>query len=351
MGFQLPEAPNEARRARITRWVTFSIVVLLVALLGYLAWVGYAGSGDLVNPQDPSADCRTPASAFDWSYEAINYPRSSDAELEANADRMHCSGQVTAAGTALTSSDGTHLAGWYIPAARNPGAAATVVLAHSYGGNKSDMLEWAEPLHADYNLVLFDFRNHGQSGAAATTAGVDEQRDLRAVIDWLETVKGATRIGVLGVSMGGAAAVNEATTDDRVDALVLDSTHATLANALVARLERAGYPLAVPGAWSILFGGLLRTGLDMSAVDPVQAVERYGKSGRPLLLVSAGRDDAIGANDAADLLAAATDGGADAELETCAEAGHAASISTCPDDYRSWVLGFFDARLAPGTAR
>jgi uncharacterized protein len=351
VGFQLPEAPNEARRARITRWVTFSIVVLLVALLAYLAWVGYAGSGELVDPQDPSADCRTPGTAFGWNYEAINYPRASDDDLASNADPMHCTGPVTPAGTALTASDGTHLAGWYIPAARNAGAAATVVLAHGYAGNKSDMLEWAEPLHTDYNLVLFDFRNHGQSGAASTTVGVTEQRDLRAVIDWLETVKGAKRIGVLGVSMGGAAAVNEAATDDRVDALVLDSTHATLANALVARLERAGYPLAVPGAWSILFGGLLRTGLDMSAVDPVQAVERYGRGGRPVLLVAAGRDDAIGANDPQDLLAAAEEGGADAELQTCADAGHEGSVSTCPDDYRSWVVGFFDARLAPGVAR
>ncbi len=345
MGFQLPEAPNEARRARITRWVTLSIVVLLVALLGYLGWIGYAGSGELVDPRDPSADCRTPESAFGWAYDAINYPRSTDDELAGNADRMQCTDQGAPAGTALTASDGIHLAGWYIPAGRSPGTAATVVLAHGYGGNKSDMLAWAEPLHGDYNLVLFDFRNHGQSGVAPTTVGVTEQRDLRAVIDWVERVKGAQRIGVLGVSMGGAAAVNEAVSDDRVDALVLDSTHATLANALGARLERSGLPLSVPGAWSILLGGLLRTGLDMSAVDPVQAVERYGSGGRPLLVIAAGKDDAIGANDAQDLLMAARDGGANAELQLCADAGHGASIDICPDDYRTWVFGFLGANL------
>lgn len=351
MAFQLPEAPGEARRARITRWVTFAIVLLLVVLLAYFMGVGYVGSGELVEPPNPSADCRTPASAFGWSYQAVNYPRSSDDDLASNADRMDCVVQGTSAGTDLVANDGVHLAAWYIPAERNPASAATVILAHDYARNKSDMLEWAEPLHADYNLVLFDFRNHGQSGAAATTIGLTEQRDLEAVIDWAVSARNASQIAVLGVSMGGAAAVNEARTDDRVDALILDSTHATAANALQARLERSGLPLSVPAAWSILMGGLLRTGQDLSAVDPVQAVERYGSGGRPVLIVSAGRDDEIGVNDAEDLLVAAQAGGADVELQVCPDAGHAASHTTCADDYLSWVGRFLESRLAPGTAR
>ena len=84
----------------------------------------------------------------------------------------------------------------------------------------------------------------------------------------------------------------------------------------------------------------------MSAVDPVQAVERYGSGGRPLLVSAGGKDDAIGTNDAQDLLMAARDGGASAQLQLCADAGHAASIDTCPDDYRTWVLGFLGTNLA-----
>ena len=44
------------------------------------------------------------------------------------------------------------------------------------------MLDRAALLHDAYHLVLFDFRNHGQSGATATTQGVREARDLRAVL-------------------------------------------------------------------------------------------------------------------------------------------------------------------------
>ena len=187
------------------------------------------------------------------------------------------------------------------------------------GKSRSDpgaSLPYAELLHARYNLVLFDFRNHGQSSGDESTLGVTEQLDVKAVVDWLESVKHPKHIGLLGVAMGGSAVANAADTDTRIEAVILDSTHATLANALQAHLDRAGYPLSLPGAWAILLGGLLRTGEDMTAADPVQAVERYGA--RPLLILVGGRDDSIGPNDGSDLEAAARQGGAAVELERCA---------------------------------
>jgi pimeloyl-ACP methyl ester carboxylesterase len=207
------------------------------------------------------------------------------------------------------------------------------------------MLAWAEPLHASYNLVFFDFRNHGQSSGSLTTLGVREATDVRAVVNWLAATKKPTSIALLGVAMGGAAAIDEAASDDRVDAVILDSTHATLANALEAQLERDGYPLAVPGAWSILLGGLIRTGEDMTVADPIQAIGRYGE--RPVLIVAAGNDRAIGPQDSAELLAAARGDGATAELQTCPGAAHADSIKSCSKEYAGWVLDFLGRSLHP----
>src|SRR5690606_16658364 len=98
--------------------------------------------------------------------------------------------------------------------------------------------------------------------------------------------KGAERVAVLGVSMGGASALAAATRDDRIGAVIAESTHATLANAIQARLERSGYPLSIPGNWAILLGGLLRTGVDMSSADPLQAIEHLDE--RPVMLISGG---------------------------------------------------------------
>jgi fermentation-respiration switch protein FrsA (DUF1100 family) len=175
-----------------------------------------------------------------------------------------------------------------------------------------------------------------------------EASDLRAVIDWLAKAKKPRQLAVFGVSMGGASALHEAVGDSRVDAVVLDSTHATLANAVGARLARQGYPLAVPAAWGILLGGLIRTGEDMSTVDPVQQITRLH---RPVLIIVGGHDDAIGPHDGQDLLAAARSGQdagrASAGLDTCPNAGHAEAVERCRSDYRGWVLGFLERSLAP----
>jgi pimeloyl-ACP methyl ester carboxylesterase len=346
MPYEPPQDPRTARRSTITRWVSFALVAILVALVAYLAYVGVAGSGQLTDPPSPSRNCRTPL-AYGWVYEAINYDATADTALADVADPSDCPTQGAAAGDELRASDGTPIAGWYIPSGSGGRPSGpTVVLGHGFGGNKSTMLAYAELLHHDYNVVIFDFRNHGQSGGSQTTAGVLEQEDLRAVIDWIGDEKGPEQLAVLGVSMGGATALSEAVGDQAVDALILDSTHATLANALQARLERQGYPLSLPGAWSILLGALIRSGQDVSAVDPVQRIGLYD---RPVLIIVGGRDDAIGPTDGQDLLAAAREDGTDdgAELQQCDAAFHGQALETCGGAYADWVLGFLERSLAP----
>ncbi|HEX5578900.1 MAG TPA: alpha/beta hydrolase [Candidatus Limnocylindria bacterium] len=345
MSFELPDEAGAARRAAIGRWVSFALVVILIILLGYLGYVGFTGSAQLADAAEASTDCRTPAAANGWTYEAINYDASTDAALADFPDPADCPNQGEPASTLAVTSDGVHIAGWYIPAGNGMGPeGATVILAHPYEGNKSTMLAHATLLHEDYNLVLLDFRNHGQSSGDQTTQGALEQNDVRAMVDWLEREKDPEQIALLGVAMGGAAALGEAVGDDRIGAIILDSTHATIANAIQARLEADGYPLALPGSWSVLLGSLLRTGQDISAADPVQRLAHYGS--RPVLIIEGGQDELIGSTDADELLAAAQDGGADAQLEICLPAGHGTSLEACAGEYRDWVLGFLSRSLA-----
>ena len=345
MPYELPTDPSTERRTRIVGWVTFVLAALLVALVAYFAYVGYEGSRRLTDPPTRTSDCRTPAD-MGWAYEAINYDVAGDeARVTSNA-AADCAEARTAAGTALVGPGEVGLAGWYIPAGNGADASGpTVIVAHGWSDSKSGMLERAAVLHDTYNLVLFDFRNHGQSGRSPTTQGVREAGDVEAVVDWLETAKGPEQIALLGVSMGGASAVNEADDDERIDAIILESTHATAANAAQARIDRAGYPFSLPGSWAVLLGALVRTGEDVSAADPIQAVERL--DGRPLLLISGGLDESIGPNDPEDMLAAADEAGVPAELHVCPGAGHGGSAGACAEDYPAWVLGFLDRVLAP----
>lgn len=343
MPFSPPEDSSLARRARLARWLGFVLALILLSLVIYLGYIGYVGSEQLAGAPDPSKDCRTPAS-LGWTYQAINYDQNSDADLLAFGNTRSCPHQGTAAASALTAADGTRIAGWYIPAAARIGPTGpTVVLAHGWRGNKSTMLDYAALLHPTYNLVIFDFRDSAQSSGTVTTQGALEQQDLLAVINWLERTQHPARLALLGVSMGGTTSVNVAAADERVDAVVLDSTQATLANAIEARLTQQGYPLAVPGAWSILLGGLIRTGQDMSAVDPQQAIARLGA--RPVLIIEGGADTSIGHKDGESLLEAAHAAGVDARLQVCGAATHAQSLKACGAAYRSWVLGFLTRSL------
>jgi len=324
--------------------VGIAFATVLVILVAYFGYVAYEGSRQLTDPPNPTADCRTPG-LLGWPYESINYDADTDAALTAEADPLMCSSQGMPAGDAVIAGD-ANLAGWYVPAANGADPTApTVLVAHGWRSNKSNMLERAAMLHPAYNLLLLDFRNHGQSADSDTTQGVREADDIVAMIDWLEANKGPSQVAILGVSMGGASALAAAEGDDRVDAVIVESTHATLAGAATARLANDGYPLSVPGSWAILLGTLVRTGEDVSAVDPVGSVARL--DGRPVMVIHGALDTSIGADDAQELAAAAEAGGSSVELHVCETAGHADSFKVCPEAYQGWVLGFLERVLAP----
>ena len=330
------------------RFLTWLIVLALLAGIGYLVYVGYEGSRQAVSVDEArSRDCRTPDLIGGWAYEAINYDVADDDALKAaNPDMTDCASQGAEAGEALISADGeTRLAGWYVPAASGIGPEGpTIVLVHGFAANKSDILAYGAGLHQDFNLVAFDLRNGGRSTGTQTTYGVLEQDDLRAVIDWVEREKGATWIGVLGNSMGAATAITEARTDARVRALALDSMHTRLHFQFERRLERAGHP-AYPGTWAIFAGAWVRTGgLDLGSADPADAIADLGS--RPVLLTHGSADDEnlLERTEAfRDDLAAA---GVPVQLQVCEGAGHGRVDDVCPDELATWVRDFFTSALA-----
>ena len=318
---------------RASRVAATLLVVVAVAYFGYIA---VEASHRLVNRHTRNADCTTPAQ-LGIEYEAINYDLATDAEMAAREPNMtECSAQGAPAGDGLVTDDGVRLAGWYVPAASGIGPdGPTVVVSHGWTNNKSGVIETLSVFHDAYNVVLFDFRNHGQSQDSETTQGIDEQRDLAAVLDWLVANKGPETIVLWGQSMGGHAAVNVAADDPRVDALILDSTHSRLTVPMANRIENDGYPFGQAGALVGVFGAWVRTGVNVMSDDPIQAVTELGS--RPVLIVHAGADDTIPPSDAEAMRDAAVAAGVDARLEVCASAGHADVIETCPDDYRRWV--------------
>jgi pimeloyl-ACP methyl ester carboxylesterase len=245
--------------------------------------------------------------------------------------------------TDVVTSDGIPIAGWYVPAANGIGPTGpTVVLVHGWDANKSEVLKYAVPLHATFNVVAFDERDGGRSGQSNSSFGLHEKLDVEAVINWLERTKHPAHLALVANSMGGGAVALAAAGDPRIEALVLDSTHAHVSNVLETRLEvdAGGHP-GLPGTPAIIAGFWLRTGVDLMQADPITAIPALGK--RPLLLIHGAAD----VNDvpalSVDLMyQKALDSGVPAELHMCPGATHGKVIDTCPTEWGQWAVAFLN---------
>ena len=107
----------------------------------------------------------------------------------------------------LTSPDGIHLKGWYIPAEGT--ARGTIVYCHGLNRTRIEMLPHAVFGHSlGYNGLLFDLRHQGMSGGAITTLGYQERLDVEGAVRYaLEQEQAARPVVAWGVSMGASAAL------------------------------------------------------------------------------------------------------------------------------------------------
>jgi uncharacterized protein len=138
-------------------------------------------------------------------------------------------------------SAGTRLVGWWVP---KSDAKQTVILLHTLGGNRSDLLDFAEPIwKAGFNLVMLDLRSHGMSDGKYFTYGFDEWKDVMAAIDTVNAKQPNQTFAVLGVSAGGTVAISAAARDSRIRKVVTIGTFADLGETIDVQTKW------LPGFW------------------------------------------------------------------------------------------------------
>jgi pimeloyl-ACP methyl ester carboxylesterase len=139
------------------------------------------------------------------------------------------------------SASGTTIHGWLVSSQTNR---AVVILQHGVRADRSSLVERARFLsQAGYAVLLFDFQAHGESSGQIITFGHLESRDSQAAVEYVKKRFPGKPIGVIGISMGAAAAVLAEPPLD-IQALVLESMYPTIVEATKDRIEIRLGPLA-----------------------------------------------------------------------------------------------------------
>jgi pimeloyl-ACP methyl ester carboxylesterase len=143
-------------------------------------------------------------------------------------------GLASAEAVRIPSGSGTTLSGWWLDG--EPGGGC-IVLMHGVRRNRLSMARRAELLHQwGFAVLLFDFQSHGASPGRAITFGHLEALDADAAITFARLRLPNEHLGVIGVSLGGAAALL-GPGPLNIEALVLESVFPDLRSALVNRLH------------------------------------------------------------------------------------------------------------------
>lgn len=176
------------------------------------------------------------------------------------------------------------LAGWYFQGV--PGRGAVLVL-HGYRANRLSEISRVRLLRqAGFTVLAIDFRAHGESEGKSVSLGLAESNDVIAAVDWLRQRAPSERVGVIGTSMGGAAAI-VAGPEINADAMVLESVYSDITTAIGNRLSmRLGNwsRWITPAVARIAFFG---TGVDVTGLNLVSRIAAV----RASLLIVAGDAD------------------------------------------------------------
>jgi fermentation-respiration switch protein FrsA (DUF1100 family) len=245
-------------------------------------------------------------------------------------------GLANAEAVRIPSGSDSVLSGWWIGG--EPGGGC-VVLMHGVRRNRLSMARRAEILHQlGFAVLLFDFQAHGASPGRAITFGHLEALDAAAAVSFARQRLPEERLGVIGVSLGGAAALL-GPGPIMVDALVLESVFPDLRTALVNRLHiylgrvmgRGLAPILAP-MFRILMRAVL--GVRATRLRPIDAIAGVTA---PVLIASGTRDRSTTIEEARLLFQCATE---PKQFWAVEGAGHVNLERYNPEAYWRVVLPF-----------
>ncbi len=205
------------------------------------------------------------------------------------------------------------------------------------------MLSIAEFLHrAGFSVLTYNSRARAPSGGKYVTLGVLEQKDVISVVDYAVGRKDVdpTRVGILGISMGGASAILAAAKDKRIRAVVDDSGFSDAPRVIAAGFEHFIHLPAFPFAPITVAIADLRAGIDVGSVRPMEVIGEI--SPRPLLIVHEQGDAVVPVDNSLRNFAAA---GSPKQIWLVPGSSHGQAQTIARPQYESRITSFFQESL------
>lgn len=235
----------------------------------------------------------------------------------------------------IVSASGSRIAAWYLPA---NDARATIVLLHPLRSDRRSMLDRARLFHrAGYAVVMIDFQAHGESSGPHITFGHLERDDVRAAVDYARDLNPNHRIGIIGRSLGGAAALLASPLG--VDAIVLESVYPSIAEAVDNRVSMRVGPLSAGLSPLLLWQIRPRIGISASELRPIDNIVH---AETPVLIAGGELDRHTTLAETQRLFDAAL---APKKLVVFEGADHRDLFAYDPKTYRREILAFLSAYL------
>lgn len=246
---------------------------------------------------------------------------------------------LAAQSVAFPSRSGSVLSAWF---ARGRSGGGAVLLLHGVGADRRVMLDRARFLHgAGYTVLLPDFQAHGESVGQHITFGALESRDALAALAYLRGQVPGEPVGVVGVSMGGAAAVLASEHGMDADAYVLESMYPTIRDAVRDRLRAWLGPIGPVLGPAFLGIVGAQTGV---VADSLRPIEQIAHLGAPVLIAAGTRDRYTPLGESEALFARALE---PKEFWAVAGAGHVDLYAYASAEYEQRVGAFLARYLRP----
>jgi dienelactone hydrolase len=140
---------------------------------------------------------------------------------------------------------------------------------------------------AGYWALVFDFQANGESPGEHYTSGYLESEDARAAVRYMHSKARVHRVGAVGFSLGGAAALLGPHGPLTVDAMVLEAVYPTIEEALANRIRLHLRPST--GWLNALFTWQLRPRLGIGP-EQLRPIKRIAKIECPVLIIAGEQD-------------------------------------------------------------